>query len=221
MNVQDALKNRKSVREFQDKQVDESIIREILDAARWAPSGTNTQPWEVHVVSGKAKADLDTALQNEFQSGVKPAMEYDYYPQQWVSPFLSRRRECGLAMYSALDIKRQDKQKRLDQWAKNYNAFGAPVVLFFTIDRILETGSYFDYGMFYQSIMLVAVELGLATCPQAALAEYPDLVRSMLNISSDKLLLCGMALGYEEKHAAVNNYRTSRIELDEFVTFVS
>lgn len=166
MNVQEALKNRKSVREFQDRPVDEESIRRVLDAARWAPSGTNTQPWEVYVVTGEAKKKLGNEMVEKFQSGVEAKMEYSYYPKVWNSPFKDRRIACGLAMFSALDISRQEKQKRIDQWEKNYRAFDAPVVLFFVIDKVLELGSYFDYGMFYQSVMLAAIDEGLATCPR-------------------------------------------------------
>lgn len=220
MNVSDAIVARKSVRQFLDKAVDKELIKDILNIAKWAPSGTNTQPWEVYVLQGQQKQALDKELISCFESGEPAAMEYHYYPEEWHQPYQSRRRECGLAMYSALNITRQDKERRQQQWALNYSAFNAPVVLFFTIDKSLENGSYFDYGMFYQSLMLAAVDQGLATCPQAALAEYPKTVKKALGIPDNKILLCGLALGYEDTAAPVNNYRTSRIELDEFVTFV-
>lgn len=216
MNVIEALEQRKSTRAYLDKAVDKAIINNILNAASHAPSGTNTQPWQVAVVSGETKIKLQQQLESEFRSGNKGRMEYQYYPLQWQPPYKDRRRACGLQMYSTLDIQREDKQKQLDQWAKNYRAFDAPVMLFFFIDAVMEKGSYLDYGMFLQSVMLAAVEQGLATCPQAALAEYPDIVKQHLGYADDCILLCGMALGYEDKAAPVNSYRTPREEADNF-----
>lgn len=219
MNVQAALKARKSVRAYLDKPVSQDSIHRILDAARWAPSGTNTQPWVVYVVQGDTKAQVIQALESQFDQGVQAAMEYDYYPNQWFSPFQERRRACGLAMFSALDISRQDKDKRLAQWKKNYSAFGAPVILYFVMHKGLEAGSFFDYGMFYQSVMLAAMDEGLSTCPQAALAEYPQPVKDILGVGDDYLLLCGLALGYEDTQDEVNQYRTERESVENFVHF--
>lgn len=221
MNVSDALLERKSTRAFSDKEVSLGIIREILDAARHAPSGVNTQPWQVAVVSGEKKHSLCSLLEKQFRDHGKGVADYSYYPDEWIDPYRSRRKTCGLQMYSTLSIAREDKQKQLDQWAANYRAFDAPVALFFFIDPILNTGSYIDYGMFLQSIMLAAVEKGLATCPQAALGEFPDIVKGQLGYSEASILIGGMALGYEKKGALVNSYRTERLEVDEFTRFFS
>ena len=221
MNVSDALKLRKSTRAFLDKTVSKETIVRILDAARHAPSGTNTQPWQVAVVTGAQKKKLDNLIETEFHTGGEGKMAYNYYPLNWVEPYQSRRRACGLQLFSALGITREDKDRRLQQWAANYRAFDAPVVLFFFLDEILEIGSFMDYGMFLQSVMLAAVGEGLATCPQAALAQYPNIVRSELGYSEDKILLCGMALGYEDTSAAINSYRTTREEVDTFTKFYS
>ena len=126
---------------------------------------------------------------------------------------------CGLQLYSTLNISRQDKEARLEQWAANYRGFDAPVMLFFFIDPGMETGSYMDYGMFLQSIMLVAVEEGLATCPQAALGEFPDIVKRFLDYPDELVLLGGMALGYEDTGALVNSYRTPREPAHTFTRF--
>ena len=125
-------------------------------------------------------------------------------------------KECGLMLYSTLNISREDKDRQLDQWALNYQAFNAPVILLFFIDRSMEKGSFMDYGMFIQSIMLSAVEKGLATCPQAALGEYPDIVRQEFPEYKDKMVLCGLALGYEDKDQIVNSYRTAREDIESF-----
>ena len=220
MNVRDALLERKSTRAFSDREVSIDIIREILDAARHAPSGVNTQPWQVAVVTGEKKRSLCSKMEGQFRTQGKGTLDYSYYPDEWIDPYRGRRKSCGLQMYSTLNIAREDKQKQLDQWAANYRAFDAPVALFFFIDPVLNTGSYIDYGMFLQSIMLAAVEKGLATCPQAALGEYPDIVKGELGYSQECILIGGMALGYEDKGALVNSYRTDRQEVDGFTRFL-
>lgn len=219
MNVRDALAQRKSTRAFLDKPVDKAIITRILDAARLAPSGANTQPWQVAVITGDTKQRLQTAVEGAFRSGAEKQLAYQYYPVTWREPYKSRRMTCGLQLYSAVGITRQDKGKQQDQWAANYRAFDAPVMLLFFMDPVMETGSYLDYGMFLQSIMLAAVEEGLATCPQAALAEYPDIVKHILDYPDDVVLICGMALGYENKDASVNSYRTLREDVASFTRF--
>lgn len=219
MNVTEALQARKSVRAFLDTPVSRDVVEKVLDAARWAPSGTNTQPWQVAVLTGDKKRALQQTLEDSFRAGVKGKMDYAYYPDQWKDPFLARRKVCGLQLYSALNIGKEDKERRADQWIANYRAFDAPVMLLFFIDRIMDTGSYLDYGMFLQSVMLAAVDNGLATCPQAALGEYPDLVREFLGYGADQVLVCGMALGYEDTTAAVNSYRTEREPVAGFTRF--
>jgi len=158
-------------------------------------------------------------MEQAFRDNVNPKMDYNYYPLEWSEPYKGRRKECGLQMYSTLEIAREDKQRQLDQWAANYRAFDAPAMLFFFIDRVMETGSFFDYGMFFQSVMLEAVSRGLSVCPQAALGEYPQIVREELNYGDDKILIAGMAIGYGDESARVNSYRTSRLEVDEFTRF--
>ncbi|WP_455221100.1 nitroreductase [Kaarinaea lacus] len=219
MNVKDALIKRKSTRAFLAKPVALETIKFVLDAARHAPSGANTQPWQVAIVTGEKKIQLQKHIENAFRGGIKPEMDYQYYPVQWNDPYKARRIACGLQLYKTLSIAKEDKQRRNDQWAANYRAFDAPVMLFFFMDSIMETGSFLDYGMFLQSIMLAAVEQGLATCPQAALGEYPQIVKRELGYPDDSILLCGMALGYEDTSALVNSYRTPREEVDTFTQF--
>jgi len=219
MNVNDALTKRKSTRAFTAKAVDEALLRKILTAASHAPSGVNTQPWQVDVLSGEKKLSLQQKMEAAFRDGQKGKMDYAYYPDEWQAPFKDRRKECGLLMYTTLGITREDKQKQLDQWAANYRAFDAPTMLIFTMNKIMQTGSFMDFGMFLQSIMLSATSEGLATCPQAALGEYPDIVRAELGLSEESLVLCGMAIGYEDKNAVINSYRTPREEIDTFTQF--
>jgi len=220
MDVKTALEKRKSTRAFLNKEVPITTVNAILEQAKTAPSGVNTQPWKVAVLSGQSKKDLEQKMESEFRAGNKGVMDYQYYPEQWEAEYKERRKACGLLMYSTLQIKREDKQRQLDQWAANYRAFDAPIMLLFFIDKIMEKGSYVDYGMFLQSIMLSAVEHGLATCPQAALAEYPEIVKKELGYE-DQVLICGMALGYEDTTKDVNNYRTGREDLDKLVRYFS
>ncbi len=219
MNVIEALEKRKSTRAYLPKPVEKEKLVAILRAARHAPSGTNAQPWQVAVVSGKKKAELAGAMENAFRERGEGTMDYHYYPLEWHEPFKKRKVTCGAQLYSALKIDRSDKERRLEQWIANYRAFDAPVVLFFFIDPGMQKGSFLDFGMFIQSIMLAAVEEGLATCAQAALGQYPALVKDFLGYSRDTILLCGMALGYEDKEAPVNNYRTEREEVEVFTRF--
>lgn len=219
MNVSEALKKRKSVRAYTKQTVDQDLLEQILSSAGQAPSGVNTQPWKIAVLTGEKKLLLQEKLREAFAARQEKKMDYQYYPLEWLEPYKARRKDCGLQMYSALEIAREDKKRQIEQWAANYRAFDAPVMLLFYMDAEFQTGSYLDYGMFLQSIMLVATEHGLATCPQASLAEYPAIVKDFLNLPADCQLICGMALGYEDVDAAVNSYRIERADINEFVTF--
>ena len=219
MNIVDALKQRKSTRAFLDKQVSKEKIINILKAARHAPSGTNAQPWLVSVVTGRKKDELTKAMEASFRKDGIGNMDYQYYPTSWRNPYKKRRVSCGAQLYSTLKIERKDKAKRIKQWIANYRAFDAPAILFFFLDSSMQKGSYLDYGMFIQSVMLAALEEGLATCSQAALGQFPQLIKESLGYSQETILLCGMALGYEDKDAPVNNYRTPREEVEIFTKF--
>lgn len=219
MDVIQALTQRKSVRAFLDKPVSHDLIVQILNYARCSPSGTNTQPWQVAVVSGQTKSELDKRLIDAFWNQTPRNPDYNYYPKTMNKEFKRRRIDCGFLLYQTLGISREDKDARLKQWARNYEAFGAPVVLYLFADKLIDKGSFMDYGMFMQSIMLMACQLGLATCPQAALAEYPEIVKTHLNYPNDSILLGGIAIGYEDTQAIINSYRTPREAVDSFTRF--
>lgn len=220
MSVEDLLKSRHCVRAFLEKPVPESLLTQILDAARFSPSGANTQPWQVVVLSGAAKSRLSDALTQTFENGEAARPDYHYYPDEWQAPYLDRRRQCGLQLYRSLQITRHDKAARQAQWAANYRAFDAPVMLLFLMDASLQTGSYLDYGMFIQSVMLAALEQGLGSCPQAALAEYPDIVREQLQLDHNTRVIAGMAMGFADTQAPVNQYRTEREPVANFCRFI-
>jgi nitroreductase len=219
MNIIEALTQRKSVRAFLDKPVPREKIIRILQAARHAPSGTNAQPWQVAVVTGDKKDKLTQAMEASFRKDGIGAMDYSYYPVEWHEPYKKRRVSCGAQLYSALNIQRRDRAGRIEQWMANYRAFEAPAILFFFLDSVMKKGSFLDYGMFIQSVMLAALEEELATCPQAALGQFPALIKDALGYNQDTILICGMALGYEDKEAPVNNYRTPREEVENFTQF--
>lgn len=216
MNLDDAIRHRKSTRAFLDKAVPRETVEQILELARWAPSGVNTQPWQVCVVQGEVKQRLGEAIIAARDSGQKENPDYQYYPREWVSPYKERRKDCGLTMYQALGIGREDRDKQKAAWYRNYRFFDAPVGLLFLIDAQLEKGSWLDLGMFIQNVMLAARGQGLETCPQASLAEYPDIVRDQLALAADQLVVCGMALGYADPEQPVNQYRLDRLPVEAF-----
>lgn len=219
MDILQAIEKRASTRAFLNREVSRETIQSIMNVARWAPSGTNTQPWHVAVLQGQVKQQLSHDIITARQAGVPENPDYQYYTNELFEPYKTRRKECGIALYQALDIKREDTVRRQEVWENNYRFFDAPIGLIFYMDKRLEKGSWLDLGMFIQNVMLAAMEYGLATCPQAALAEYPDLVRKHLDLTQDWNIVCGMSLGYPDSSAAVNSYRTSRISVSEFVKF--
>lgn len=216
LDVLRAIKQRASTRAFLDKPVERRIVHAILDAARWAPSGVNTQPWEVAAVTGDTKRRIGEAILTAREAGVEPDPDYQYYPLEWREPYKNRRLRCGLAMYEALDIAREEKDKRLKAWNRNYRFFDAPVGLLFFIDKSLQQGSWLDLGMFIENVMLAALGHDLATCPQASLAEYPNLIREILGVADDRALVCGVALGHPDPDAPVNRFRTEREAVEHF-----
>jgi len=216
MELIEAIKARQSTRSFLNREVSDKTIHAILDAARWAPSGVNMQPWQVAVVKGNTLKRISSALLAAREAGEKESPDYDYYPGEWFEPYKERRKATGIALYGALNIERNDTQARIEAWYNNYRFFGAPVGLLVFLDKRLGQGSWVDVGMFLQNIMLAAENEGLSTCPQASLAEFPQIVRGILGIEDQLALVCGLALGYPDPEAAVNNYRTPREPVESF-----
>jgi nitroreductase len=216
MDTLQAMHERHCFRAFLNKPVAQSLIRQILEAARWAPSGVNTQPWQVAVVQGDSKQRLSQRLLEMRERNIDPNPDYAYYPDKWVEPYRMRRITCGKALYTALGIAREDKQRQKIAWENNYRFFGAPVGLLFFIDKQLNQGSWLDLGMFLQNVMLAAKAVGLDTCPQASLAEYPAVVRDVLQLPNEVAVVCGMSLGYADMAQAVNQYQLPREEVDDF-----
>ncbi|PMR72065.1 nitroreductase [Billgrantia endophytica] len=220
MHVDDAILSRKSVRRFLPEPVSLETVEHLLKVAGRAPSGSNIQPWRVHVVGGRARERLSDAIMAAFDAGTADHRpEYHYYPEHWFEPYLGRRRRCGYGLYESLGIQRDDKQKRLEQMRRNYLFFDAPVGMIVTIDRRLEAGSYMDTGMLIQSILVAARGQGLHTCAQAAFAWYHDIIREQLGLDDNELVLCGIALGHEDPEAPENHFITEREPIEAFTTF--
>jgi nitroreductase len=221
--VDEVIRGRRSARGFLPTPVSKETILEILDVAARAPSGTNTQPWQVIVVSGEKKESLskeliETAL-DPINAG-KHAQEYSYYPEKWVPPYIDRRRKVGYDLYGLLGIAKGERERMDQQFARNYSFFDAPIGLFFTIDRIMGQGSWLDYGMFLQNVMLAAHARGLDTCPQAAFCKYHRIIARHLEIPEQQMLVCGMAMGYEDSSKIENRLRTEREPSTSFTRFL-
>ena len=222
--VEEAISSRRSIRAFLPTQVPQQTIENILDTAARAPSGTNIQPWKTYVLTGYSLAGLSQAIlkvYNDPESAKDHTEEYAYYPREWVSPYIERRRKIGWDLYGLLGITRDDKQKMHHQHGRNYCFFDAPVGLMFTIDRVLEQGSWLDYGMFLQNIMIAARGICLDTCPQAAFTPFHRVISEYLNIPETQSVVCGMSLGYADPNAVENSLTTEREPLDHWVTFLN
>lgn len=218
--VDDAITSRRSVRAFLPAPVSDEDIRDILSAAARAPSGTNMQPWKVHVLTGVAKENLSTAvLKAHDDPKYNGKRAYKYYPDEFPEPYLSRRRKIGWDLYNVLGIGREDKDKMHAQLGRNYTFFDAPVGLIFTLDSRLEMGSWLDYGMFMENIMISARGRGLDTCPQAAFANFQDVIKSQLNIPDIETVICGMAIGHADPDAIENSIVSERADLNDFAIF--
>lgn len=218
LSVLEAVENRRSIRRFLPDPVPDDIIRTILAAAARAPSGTNSQPWHVHVVIGETRDRLSRAVIAAAEAGER-FDEYAYMPTPVPEPYLSRRREVGYALYRLYGIERTDYESRKRAMLRNFEFFGAPMGLFFTMEKSLLHGSWLDCGMFMQNVMILARAFGLETCPQQAWCEYGRVVHEQLNIPDTHVVLSGMAIGKSDPSAPENSLISERIEVSQFTRF--
>jgi len=221
--VDAAITSRHSMRAFLPTPVPRATVEDILRVASRAPSGTNTQPWLVHVLTGAARQRLCDRICAIYEDPVELATherEYDYYPKAWASPYLDRRRKVGWDLYGLLGLAKTDKAGMHRQHGRNYRFFDAPVGLIFSIDRMMQQGSWLDYGMFLQNIMVAARARGLHTCPQAAFTEFHRVIAEELAFQPHQMLVCGMALGYADPAAVENSLVTERAGVAEFARFI-
>jgi nitroreductase len=219
--VDAAITTRKSVRAFLPTPVERATVEQLLAVASRSPSGSNIQPWKVRVVAGEVRqrltqAILDAIARDGFD---KYQREWNYYPVQWREPFLGRRRKIGWDMYGLLGIGKGDHEGTQQARLRNYEFFGAPVGMIFTLDEDLEIGSWLDLGILLGTIMIAARGRGLETCPQAAFADFHSIIRPILGIPANEIVICGLALGHADPNAPVNALETERAAVSEFTTF--
>ncbi|MEP0708165.1 MAG: nitroreductase [Parvibaculum sp.] len=220
MKVSEALKTRITCRAFTDQQIPEATVRQILEEAKYAPSGGNLQPWHAYVITGDRLKEFlaivaEKQKTNPFGDG---DTEYDIYPKGLTDPYKARRFKCGEDMYATIGVPREDKEGRMKQFMRNFTFFDAPVAMFFAIDRQMGLGQWSDLGMFIQSLMLAAREHGLHTAPQEAWAIWHKTVSEFLGMPEELMLFCGLGLGYMDESAPINHLRTDRAPLEEFAT---
>ncbi len=226
-SVDAAIESRFSARAFLPQPVPRELLHDILRVASRAPSGTNAQPWKVYVLEGASKDGLvekvctahDTLRQHP-ELETKYRADYDYYPRQWVDPYLARRRQNGWSLYGLLGLTRDNKDGIHAQHQRNFRFFDAPMGLMFTLDRVMGQGSFVDYGMFLQNIMVAARARGLHTCPQAAWNDYASIVLPHIGATAEEMLVCGMSIGYADESAPVNSFFTPREPVEGFTHWV-
>ena len=217
--VDEAVLSRRSIRGFLPCAVPTQTLEHILRVASRAPSGSNIQPWRVYVLQGATLGSVKNALTKLHLSGAPTSPGYSYYAMDWRAPYVDRRRKAGWGLYQLAGVAKGDRDAAHLQRARNYQFFGAPVGMVFTIDKTLGMGAWLDVGMFLQNIMIIARGHGLDTCPQAAIANYPDVLREHLTLSDNDLVICGMAIGYADPDEPTNALVTEREMLASFVTF--
>jgi nitroreductase len=225
--VDDAITARHSVRAFLDTPVATETIKDILNVAARAPSGTNTQPWKVYVVTGQKRAEMiervcaaQQALFQQPELAEQYQETFAYYPETWISPFIDRRRENGWGLYGLLGIQKGEKEKMAAQQLRNYQLFDAPVALYFTVNKAMGIGSKMDISMMIQNVMIAAKARGLDTCPQAAWNHFHPIVLDVLDAPEDEELVCTIALGYADPDHIVNTFITPREPVENFTVFL-
>ncbi|MGA1598695.1 MAG: nitroreductase [bacterium] len=221
--VDEAITSRRSVRAFLPTPVPQEVLEDLLRVAARAPSGTNMQPWRVYVLTGGSRERLAQEIVETYldpEQAAEHKEEYSYYPNTWSEPYLSRRRKVGYDLYQLLEIEKGDKERMREQHARNFKFFDAPVGMIFTIERSLEQGSWLDYGMFLQNLMVAARGRGLHTCPQAAFTQFHRIIARHLKLPPEEQVVCGMSLGYEDPSQVENSLVTERAEVSAFTVFL-
>ena len=221
--VEAALISRRSVRAYLDKEVPRELLERVLELAARAPSGTNTQPWKVTVLTGESRRALSEKILASFNDPSQRGQHtepYPYYPVEWVSPYIDRRRKIGWDMYGLLGLTKDNKAGMHAQHGQNYAFFGAPVGLIFTIDKVMQQGSWLDYGMFLENLMIAARGHGLDTCPQAALNDYHRIVMEHIGAGDSEVMVCAMCLGYGDNSKPISQLKTVREPVSSFARFL-
>ncbi len=218
MSVSSLIRKRKSCRAYTQQPVDLEVVRSLLETAKWAPSGVNHQPTKVAVLGAETKTRLSKALVEKFDSGAISNPDYEYCPDSWSEAYKNRRKVCGRVLYQTLQVSLEDIEGKKRHKRRNYDFFEAPVGLMIFIEKGMPKGSWLDVGLFIQNFLLAAEDMGLATCAQASFAEYPDVVREVLDLTGVDIV-CGIAVGYEDPTHPVNSYRTERESVENFTSW--
>lgn len=220
LGVSTAVRRRQSVRAFLPAPVERSVVQDIIDSARFAPSNGNLQPWRLHVVSGDMLREIESRVSTRFAQGLaREGPPVDVYPRGLWEPFKSRRHDAGVKRYAAMGFLDKDPAGLARLTTMNIAFFGAPIGLFFCLSERMTRHQWCDLGMFMQTMMLLAVERGLDTCPQAYWTNWSEVLRDVLKIDGDTVVVAGMALGYRDPSHPINDYRTDRAGLDAFTEF--
>lgn len=221
MSVSEAVQNRKSIRAFLDKPVDDQLLRDVLSKAARAPSGGNVQPWRLYVLNGESHARFRTLMDEKLeQNTYTQDPEYAIYPPNLKEPYRSTRFKVGEDMYARLDIKREEKPKRLEWLKNNQRFFGAPAAVFCYVDRVMGPPQWSDLGMYLQTAMLLFQEAGLDTCAQESWARWSNIVTEFVGAPDELMMFCGLAVGYKDPAHPVNDLVSDREPLENFATFV-
>lgn len=216
ISVTEALLGRHSTRAFLNRPVAADVVRDIIETARHAPSGGNLQPWKLAAMTGADLKRLKVSVRESFARDPKgEGLENPIYPNPLKETYDERRRKCGEDMYAAIGVSRENKQGRLQQFARNYDFFGAPVGIILATDRTMGSAQWTDAGIFLQSVLLLAQERGLATCPQAAWAVVHKTVRAHLEWPDELTIICGISLGYADPAHPINAAVMDRAPFDD------
>ena len=219
MDIFDAVASRYSCRAFLPTPVPESVVRDIVARASRAPSAGNVQPWRIYAIAGKRADALKSLLaprMDELPKG--EGGDYRIFPEM-EEHYRSRRFEVGEMLYHSIGVPRADKPARYRQYARNFQFFGAPVGLFFALDKSFGVAQWADIGGLLQTVMLLARGHGLHTCPQQAWVSWHKTVREFLALPDNLMVYSGMSLGHADETAPINNWRSPRAPLDDFATF--
>jgi len=219
MDVLEAVASRYSCRAFRPTPVPEMTVRDILERAARAPSAGNMQPWRIFALAGERIEALKTELAartNELPKG--EGGNYQIYPDPMTEPYRTRRFTVGELLYRSINVAREDKAGRYRQYARNYQFFGAPVAIFFALDRSFGVAQWADLGGYLQTVMLLARAYGLHTCPQQAWVAFHETVRSHLGLPENLIVYSGMAMGYADEEAPINSWRAPREPLEKYAT---
>jgi nitroreductase len=221
MSFETAVMSRRSVRGFQDKEVHQDVLNKVFDIARWAPSGTNFQPWQTYVASGATRDALRKKMMAAVQNGSLPNQDHKEPRKPIGQVWKDRRRECAAVLYRAMDISWEDKKARSAASFRNFELFDAPHVAFLCMDEAFGLGNAWDIGMYAQTLMLAMTSNGLASCAQGTMGHHPELVREAFDLGPEVKVLFGISFGYEDTSMKVNSAHTKRVSLKDTVTFKS